>query len=161
MTTAVELAERELVRPASFTLKQGEVRWRRLLLTPEVEEWIVNIYRNNPPTTWEADLTPREQLHGLVRKFVLGAELNFDTEFHVLIPGEDAVWELKTPDLRLFGFFSKLDCMIVVGINFATVIKERAYTPMYIQMVKAFREQHEVDCVWRLGENDVLSVRPR
>lgn len=75
MTTAIELAGRKLVRAASFRLKAGEVRWRDLFLTPQVEEWFAALYRDDPPTTWDADLTPKEQAYSIVKRFVVGDNL--------------------------------------------------------------------------------------
>jgi hypothetical protein len=67
--------------------------------------------------------SPAEQLDDLVYHFATGGELDYPRQFHEMIHRREGIWELKTPDVRLFGWFYKRDCFICTAVADANVIK--------------------------------------
>lgn len=158
MTTAIELVRRGILVPLELRLGPRERRRRSVYATAEVKTELIRIWREDPPSLCEADLSPKEQFNVLLRKFITGAPLVFDREFHALWPGEDAVWELKTPDLRLIGYFTSFDVFVAVSIDFKDIIVKHGLMPGYCGVVVRFREQYGTVYVNSSGECDVISV---
>ena len=143
---------------------RGEQPWRIMCASPEVVEFIKRIWAENPPSHCEADLTPREQLASLIRRYTSGDELFVGTEFHILLPAENAVWELKTPDFRLFGWFAAKDLFVALAIDWADRVKEHGLYSGYRDEVARRRAESGADvsaCIWSTDDDAVVSVRTR
>jgi hypothetical protein len=53
-------------------------------------------------------LTPYEQVEQILYEFVIGRPMAYSVDYRKLDPPILAhVWELKTPDVRLFGWFAR------------------------------------------------------
>lgn len=79
-------------------------------------------------SSWGIELSPEEQFVGLTEVFCSGETLTYGKQFKPLIHIGDGVWELKTPDLRIFGWFYRMDCFIGAVADDATRIKK---VPLY------------------------------
>lgn len=84
--------------------------------------------------------TARGQLKAELDGFCNGDALMVAKDFHCLEPYPDFVWQLKTPDLRLFGWFIMKNCMVLDQGGDANILHQgwSKYEP-YIKSVKAFR----------------------
>ena len=60
--------------------------------------------------------TPREQLDDIFHQFISGNPMNSYPQAHIMQPPEFAVWELKSDDLRVFGWFWKKGTFIISDI---------------------------------------------
>lgn len=87
------------------------------------------------------EIAPEEQLDGLLADFCEGVELMADTQFKCLIPLENGVWELKTPDVRMFGWFHQKDCFIASAVDAKwRILALNMYAP-YIAEAARLRSQ--------------------
>lgn len=149
------------LRSVRVRLRANEREARILWLTPDAAAFVERVGRDDPDSPFGADLTPKEQLFV---DFVTGVELVFDRQFHALTPIEDGVWELKTVDLRLFGWFIQPDEFVTVCADWADRVKRHRLYSGYRDQVAAVRRKVGAEpdhCVWGGDPNDVLSVRDR
>jgi hypothetical protein len=90
-----------------------------------------------------------------------GEQLIFTRQFRVVRAEENAVWELKTPDVRIFGWFMAKDCFAAVFGNWADTIKDHDLYRGYRIAIRRLRRELEIDetlCVKGVAPDDVLSV---
>lgn len=161
MPTLGEWLEASGLISIKIRLKPPDQTWRSLYATTEVMEWLNERANKREASSIGADLSIPEQLHVLFRRFILGQPLGFEKQFHAVCPGELAIWELKTPDVRIFGWFLRLDHFVAVRADFKDRIKDHGLLPGYRDEVARVRKELGGDefCVWETGEHDVLSVR--
>lgn len=122
MATLLELEQRGDVVRFVPSLAWNEYEDRRIFLLPHAKDWIENVL----PTlgsTWNIEISPEEQLDTLFYDFCSGKALAVGKRFSKLHPRENGIWELKTADLRVFGWFQPKDCFLVTACNGAEVIK--------------------------------------
>ena len=87
-----------------------------------------------------------EQVDGLVDVFCSGDTLTYGEQFKPLTHIKDGVWELKTPDIRIFGWFNRKDCFIGVVADDATRIKTYHLYHGYANVTTArFRDALDLD----------------
>jgi hypothetical protein len=133
MATLFELCDNGVLIRLDAGLGDGEFDERRIYLIPKVRDWI----ERDLPTlqsTYQLELTPAEQLYALFYQFCVGKPLAGGGRYKKLNPRDRHVWELKTGDLRIFGWFPQMDVFIVCAIHDATRVKE-------IQLYAGFREE--------------------
>lgn len=91
------------------------------------------------------DLTPIEQIEQILFEFVIGRRFAYGSDHRKLDPLTQHVWELKTEDVRLFGWIPlKAHFIIVRGELKDNLIPSKKYTP-YIDQTIAFRNQLNLD----------------
>jgi hypothetical protein len=117
---------------------------RMILAAPQLIEWLKSKLAALG-STWELDRTPQEQLAVLFEVFAAGEPLTFDHTFKKLHPRGEGVWELKTADVRVFGWFPKKDIFIAVVADTAERIKQHQLYPGYIGTVARFRAHLDLD----------------
>lgn len=88
-------------------------------------------FLNSLPTLescWHIEQTPEEQFDDLLNEFLGTEPLATGWRFGPLYPARGkpwpGVWELKTPDLRVFGWFCSKDHFVAVDGCDATKVKE-------------------------------------
>jgi hypothetical protein len=94
---------------------------------------------------WDLEITPIEQVGDLIDVFCGGNELAVETMFKCLNPHENGVWELKTEDVRIFGWFYRPDCFIGHCADNATRIKKHRLYTGYSGEVQRFRDEVDLD----------------
>jgi hypothetical protein len=151
------------LQPLDIPLEPDEKKWGTLYVAPKFGEWLKERLAADEESPIGADLTIVEQLQDLFRVFITGRQLVFDEQFHSLWPGEKAVWELKTADLRIFGWFANKDFFIALFGDFKDRIVDYGLYPGYRNEVIRIRSEMGGDgfCTWETGEHDVISVRYR
>ncbi|MDO8421743.1 MAG: hypothetical protein Q7S99_06250 [Parvibaculum sp.] len=97
----VPLGKRVLPERAIYGL-EGFVNW----MINEVPEYVQG--------RKDAADTPQEQLDAILFKWISGGEMKYDRMFKDLMPASDEVWELKTVDLRIFGWMYQPRVFIAV-----------------------------------------------
>ncbi len=91
------------------------------------------------------DLWPWEQVEQLLFDFVVGRPLSYDTQRKKLDPLTQHVWELKTEDVRLIGWFPRRKCFVAVcGRMKREIQRAKLYAPC-INNVGWFRSQLGLD----------------
>lgn len=82
---------------------------RTIYALPEVSEWMANTLPKLPIDV-RADRSPKEELDDLLFNFISSqGNLIYDRMIKDLMPARDECWEMKTWQLRIFGWFYKKD----------------------------------------------------
>lgn len=97
------------------------------------------------PSALGLQSTPEEQLFDLLQLFCSDEILTYGEHFKPLHCRGQGVWELKTADLRIFGWFPIMDHFVAVVANDATFIKKHDLYAGYIGEVVRFRDELELD----------------
>jgi hypothetical protein len=114
------------------------------------------------PSRVGADADPIDQVSGLLHSFVAGDPLDSPRQFRMLTPNNDHVWELKTIDIRIFGWFVRRDMFIAVCGEEKELLEDHGLYPYLCDAVTRFRTLHGVEAanIVRGKEyRDVLSDR--
>lgn len=96
-------------------------------------------------STWNIETSPLEQFVELVETFCSGKELAYEQRFHALRYRGGGMWELKTADLRVFGWFNCKDCFVAHCADTADRIKEHKLYHGYCGDVERFRNDLDLD----------------
>ena len=143
MATLQTLAARGVVEQIEVDL--GAAQPDRLLYgSPRFINWLG---RTAPQLQrdWHGRLSPDEQLYDLFRRFLSGGRLEYENEFHELKPLELDVWELKTTDVRIFGWFVGKCVFVAVSADLKNRITELGLYPGYRDEVVRFRDKLDLD----------------
>ncbi len=127
--------------------------------TKPFADWVGDVLPSLSSTR-KLDVTPAEQFDDMMLAFCLGEELIVGPQFHVLHPRKAAVWELKTPDLRVFGWFPQKDNFIAVAGHHTDGVKEHGLYAGFVGEVVRVRNGLDLDePKFIAGEdpNDVVS----
>ena len=65
----------------------------------------------------QLETAPIEQFDAILADFCDGTELYTSEQFKCLNPTSQGVWELKTPDVRIFGWFHVKDVFIATAVD--------------------------------------------
>jgi hypothetical protein len=126
-------------------LEPQERYHRRIYASPLLRTWLVNTL----PTlqsSWGIELSPQEQFADLSELFCAGERLTYETSFKPLTHITDGVWELKTDDIRIFGWFCEKNCFIGAVADDATRIKTHGLYKGYANVTtKQFRDGLDLD----------------
>lgn len=110
MATLSLLADGDELDRVEIELDSGRQPWRCLYATPQFSEWAGNVLPTMLTGVMQAEITPNEQVYALFADFIEGKHLEEDRRFKPLkYHPELHVWELKTIDVRIFGWFAKMD----------------------------------------------------
>ena len=90
-------------------------------------------------------MSPLEQFAELLGIFGSGEFLTYGYDLKPLTHAYDGIWELKTADLRIFGWFPHMDCFIAHKADLASRIKDHGLYHGYIGEVGRFRDNLELD----------------
>jgi hypothetical protein len=87
---------------------------REIYGVPDVRHWIANVLPQLP-TEAGTSRSPMEEFDDLLFNFISSeGRLRYGKMFKDLIPASEELWELKTWQLRIFGWFYRKDCFIAV-----------------------------------------------
>jgi len=153
MATLLDLAQRGYLYKLD-ALEAGVQEFREIYTSPDLHRWINDVLPQMQ-SSWGLELSPLEQLVALSEIFCSGDRISYGTQFKPLTHIVDGVWELKTADLRVFGWFPRKDCFVGVVADDATRIKALKLYYGYANVTtKRFRAALDLDnpkCV--LGDN--------
>ena len=144
MATALDLDHRgDLFKLDA--LEQGVLELREIYASPVLHGWITNVLPGMV-SSWNIQLSPLEQFAALSEIFCSGQRLTYGQQFKPLMHVTDGIWQLKTDDLRIFGWFNRKDCFIGAVADDATRIKKHNLYHGYANVTtKAFREIIDLD----------------
>jgi hypothetical protein len=120
------VARNELVQLAGG-LEPGERAEREMYAFPHVISWFDEVLPTLQPElslTREHELpggiqSPIEQVDDIVHDFISGADFDVYEKAHFLQPDAEGVWELKTVDVRLIGWFYKRRVFVIANADSA------------------------------------------
>ena len=154
------LVESHLLVQIEVPLPPHEQPLRLLYGTPDFIRWLGDRLLSDEASPLAADLTPKEQLDSLFYLFASGRPLVYSRQFRYIKAEKHAVWELKTPDFRLFGWFPVKDCFVCAFGDWADKIKDHDLYQGYRIATRRVRREMGLgvnDCVQGLTPDDVLS----
>jgi len=125
-------------------LESNEQEWRVIYAAGRFKGWVTDDLPNLT-SQWETEISPLEQFDALVEIFASGETLTYGERFKPLHPREKGIWELKTPDLRIFGWFAQKDHFVGVVADTAERIKRYSLYYGYLGEVSRFRAALDLD----------------
>lgn len=135
--------------------------WRSIYGTPDFIVWLDQQLPNIASTILGYEIEPIEQVDAVFHEYISGARMNFDRRFKKLSWTPDIfVWELKTPDIRIFGWVPKRDHLICTFGDSKDEIELRNKYGRYIAQTSYVRQQLDLDspkCIESKEYDDVLS----
>ena len=162
MPTISDLVATGAIVRIEVELGPHEQPLRLLYGTPQFVTWLQEILAGaSPPSRLLGHLAPAQQIDDLFYSFLSGAPLVFSRQFRAVRAEDNAVWELKTPDIRIFGWFMAKDCFVAVFGNWADIIKDHDLYRGYRIAIRRLRRELGIDetlCVKGDAPDDVLSV---
>lgn len=145
MSTLSELADGAQLVRLGGGLVPPEQSQGRLYAFPHVIEWFENVLPGLEADMGDGRQSPIEQLDDLIHDFVAGANLGYYERSHSMRPEDPGVWELKTPDLRLFGWFNARLTFVVAEIDTAFRCKTHGLYAGYRGSVVRRRDALDLD----------------
>src|SRR5882762_6114251 len=97
------LTEKKLIT-VNLKLSRGQFPERKIYAYPECIEWMRNQVPKMTTGRVASDFTPLEQLVQRFRQWIAGDPMEYGRMFHDMEPRAEDVWEMKTADLRIFGW---------------------------------------------------------
>ena len=144
MPTIIELEERGLISRYETELDDNEYASRRMFFLPRIAEKLEEAL-NGMQTEWNVETPPIEQFYELAHHFITGGALDHPRHFHIMQHRYDGIWELKTADLRLFGWFPMKDTFICTDVANANVIKREGQYSGYCEQAGFRRNELDLD----------------
>jgi hypothetical protein len=161
MPTLTDLVDSGAIVKIDVDLALRDQPLRLLYGTPQFVNWLRDVLDGAEPSRRLGHASITEQLDDLFYSYLSGQQLIFTRQFRVVRAEENAVWELKTPDVRIFGWFMAKDCFVAVFGNWADTIKDHDLYRGYRIAIRRLRRELGVDatlCVKGVAPDDVLSV---
>ncbi|MFB2549983.1 hypothetical protein [Ensifer soli] len=146
MATLEELAQDGVLRKlVPGNLARHEFVVRHVWFYVEVLRWI----KEEVPTFtafYPENMPPLKQAHKLFRDFVLGEEFVHETDFWKMRPYSEDVYELKTNDLRFFGWFVRPRVFVVArNDTFEMVHSQQGVHLKHLGEVVRMRREIDLD----------------
>jgi hypothetical protein len=160
MSTIEEFVAVSAILPIEVAMSAGDQPMRLLYGTPGFIAWLDEIVNGAEPKSRLGEATPTEQIDDLFHAFLVGRPLVYTRQFRAIRAEKNAVWELKTPDIRIFGWFLKKDCFVGVFGNWADQVKDHDLYRGYRTAIRRLRRELGVDdtlCVQGVTPGDVVS----
>jgi hypothetical protein len=161
MPTIADLVECGAIVKIDVDLAPRDQPLRLLYGTPQFIAWLQDVLGGAQPPRLLGHSSIAEQIDDLFYSFLSGEQLIFTKQFRVIRAEENAVWELKTPDVRIFGWFMAKDCFVAVFGNWADTIKDHDLYRGYRIAIRRLRRELGIDatlCVRGVAPDDVLSL---
>jgi hypothetical protein len=124
MATFDKLLEEGKIIRVKLPLGRGQFNDRELYAYPECLKWMKVEVPTMATGRVQSALTPKEQLITRLLQWITGQPMVRGRMFQDMLPREAEVWELKTADLRIFGWMYRPRKLIVVCGGYADDYKE-------------------------------------
>lgn len=157
MATILQLCEQGVLDRYDPTLDRGELAERSVFASQRLRTWmtseLVQLVSDR-----QVEQSPAEQVDARLHVFCTGGVISYDSHFREIHPISDGVWEIKTADVRIFGWFHKRDCFIGhVGDTKHRIMQHRLYHG-YCGEVVRFRDALDLDEPKFLAGNEPRNV---
>ena len=125
MATFEKILEGKILVPVRIRLGRGQFYERKLHAYPECLKWMREEVPKLVSGRKNSAATPAEQLIERLRQWLSGEEMKKGPMFKEMeFPKDNDVWELKTDDLRIFGWMYRPKHFIAVRCRYADHYKE-------------------------------------
>lgn len=146
MPSIEELVLNEELFTVDPSLSDGEIQIRFLYLLPTAKEWLErNLSSCTTDGFFEGAVDPEEQADNFFHDFSADMSPTFDMEPHIMRPEADSVWELRTADLRFFGWFWRVKTFFVSYVNTKEQCMKHGLYNGYLNETKRVRNQLNID----------------
>lgn len=137
MATLLELEESGQIFRLDPHLDPDQQEYRLFYTSVTLKKWIEDDLPNLASDRNIEEL-PDQQFDSLVEVYASGGILTFEWMFKPLTHIGAGVWEFKTPDLRIFGWFHKKDCFVGAYAGEKWHIKQHNLYPGYASQTAHF-----------------------
>jgi hypothetical protein len=144
-TLDILLMRQALVRILVPT-REAKLRW--IYGFPAFQSWLATDLPNLTAGRLKAADPPGEQVDNILYRWITGKEIIYSRQFQDLMPMVDEVWEMKTADIRIFGWMYQPRKFIAVFGDYADLYKGKNKTRSYEdarRRVKAERTALDLD----------------
>lgn len=158
MSTVQECVVKGLLVRISGRLRAHQQPMRVLLSTERAVTWMKSELHNLDSDGYvPGALRPRDQAAILFNQFVAGDDLP-DPQPHEMKPLGNGIWEIRTADLRFFGWFPQRGIFVISAIAAATSCKDRKLYEGYYDQARSDRSAIDLmgGSYIAGGTNDVL-----
>ncbi|HEU4660657.1 MAG TPA: hypothetical protein VFS63_08345 [Pseudolabrys sp.] len=160
MPSIATLVESGAILKIEVELGPREQPMRLLYGTPQFIQWLEGLLEGAEPEVRLGEATAAEQVDDLFYTYLSGKPLSHVRQFRVVRAEKNAVWELKTPDVRIFGWFMARDCFVGVFGDWTDRVKDHDLYRGYRIAIRRLRRELGVEgtlCVAGIEPSDVLS----
>lgn len=144
MATLEDVCAAGLLFRFDTELDVGEEARRWLYVTPEFDRWLATELPTLPRDRGR-NLAPLGQLDVLFHDFIVGFPMVYDVDRRRLEPQISNVWELKSEDIRVFGWFVTRGHFVAVAAAMRKDLKPAARYRPFIDRVCAVRAALPLD----------------
>lgn len=143
MATLCELEQSGTI--SRLTMRKVSPQRREIWLFAEVRDWIGNELPSLVSFYNDEQSTPIQQAYTLLSSFLRGEELHETEDFWRMRPIEADVFELKSPDVRFFGWFVKPKIFLIAKADTFENTHQHALHAGYRNMVVHMRNILDLD----------------
>lgn len=131
MATFDKLLEDGVIVRVKLRLWRGQFNDRELYAYPECLRWMRAEVPKMVTGRVQSEFAPKEQLFNRLLQRITGKPMTRGRMFQDMLPRSAEVWELKTPDLRIFGWMYRPRKFIAVCGGYTDDYKEPTKTKNY------------------------------
>lgn len=134
------LVSRNILEAIEVEFDEGMIQIRYLYGTQKVIKWLQNELPNClSDGFYQNAATPSQQVDFLFSEFLSTQFPQFELIPHIMQPEREGMWELRTPDLRFFGWFWRKKVFIISAIDTAHRCKKHDLYYGYLSQAKQER----------------------
>lgn len=112
-------------------LSRGQLAERSFYALPAFMVWMGNVLPGLIQGRLQSTFSPQSQFDALLRDWILGRQINFPGVIHYMQPLGSGVCELKTDDLRIFGWLYRPRVFIAAMGDYADDYKHPTKNKIY------------------------------
>lgn len=144
MATLARLAALGAIEAIEVELAPHEQQNRLFYGSPYFQKWL---HETLPSLGYggHGRASPLEQVESLLYRYIIGERLLYGPELHELEPLQHDIWELKTADVRIFGWFVRCDIFVATNAGDATMIKDLGLYGGFRDEAARFRDNLDLD----------------
>lgn len=120
MATLDELVNAKELHEVIVNPGRGQLRRRSIYLAPSAKQWFDETLAGLDPAEAD-DFRPIMQVLTLFRTYISGEAMIENEDFKLMLPEENDVYELRTHDVRIYGWFYRPS--IFIGVSADTMIQ--------------------------------------
>lgn len=145
MTTIESLKQEKTIVKLVIPLRENELELRTIYVSQRFISWMKENMIEFSAKNTDMDLSPKEQMYKIFRQYVIGEDFDSDRKLKCLHPNGKFIWEFKSVDLRVFGWFYKPGIFICVAANFTDIVKKSNLYAGYVNEAVKFRIDSGLD----------------
>lgn len=110
---------------------EGEQRARWIYGFPKFQDWLAFELPRLLPGRLQAADSPQEQVDDILYRWITWKDMRYGRQFQDLMPVDDEVWEMKTADIRIFGWMYRPRKFMAVFGDYADLYKGKNHRRSY------------------------------